>query len=170
MGNSILCIVILSATLLLPDCAQIKCSRKSQEFQCHGIGRFSDTVEVCDLSHQICQYVDNKKPLCVEKTVDPVICNNTDDIKCTCDYHNNGYPFCACADRGTIEQISGYSWIGISACILLVLICASIFIYRFIMRRQKRLNRPSAPPEEEEDELPPPSYDAAVRLTVVTET
>ena len=165
MGISITFTPFLLAAYQLVDCVQIRCPRKSQEFKCHGIGKFSDTVEVCDLGHQVCQYQDSKRPVCVEKVVNAVICNNTNEIKCVCDYNDNGYPFCACADRGTLKQLSVYSWLGISACVLLLLICGGIFIYRFTMRRGKRLNRPSAPPVEEEEE-PPPSYEATVRLAV----
>ena len=145
------------------DCVQISCSRQSQKFKCHGIGKFSDTIEVCDLGHQICQYEDSKKPICMEKAVDAVICNSTDKISCVCDYNNNGFPFCACAERGTLKQLTVYSWLGISACIALLLICAGIFIYRFSLRRKKRLDRSSAPLDED-GESPPPSYQAAVGL------
>jgi hypothetical protein len=156
--------LILTA-FYLTDCAQIQCSRKSHDFKCQGIGKFSDTVLVCDLAHQVCQYEGGRKPMCVEKIASAVICNDTNEIKCACDYNDNGYPFCACADRGTLKKLSMYSRLGISACIILLLICCGIFTYRYTKRRQKRLNRPLAPPQEEHFESPPPSYEAAVRLT-----
>ena len=146
---------------------EINCSRKSQKFQCRGIENFSDMIEECDLRHQICQYKDHFKPVCVERLANlTTTCTETSEIQCSCSYYDNGSPFCACAERGVLKKLSVYSWIGISVCILTVLICCIIFIYRYSYRRKRRLARsipPGSPAEEEA--TPPPPYDVAVRLT-----
>lgn len=146
-------------------CYEISCSRKSQEFQCRGIENFSDVIEVCDLGHQICQYDDLFRPVCVERLTDlTTTCNETSEIKCSCAYYDNGSPYCACAERGVLKQLSVYSWLGVSIGILTAVACCIIFIFRFNYRRKKRLRRsiPSSSPVEVDE---PPPYDVAVRLT-----
>lgn len=151
------------AVLSILGSIETECPRKSLKFDCYGAGPYSDTVKVCDLSYQICQYEWNLKPKCSNRPHVAVICNSTNELVCTCQYDETGYPSCGCAEKSVLKRLSLYSWIGIAVCIVLIIICGSIFMYCFIKRRKERLNRP--PQDNSENESAPPPYETAVMLT-----
>ena len=155
---------LLSNVVLILGLAGQQCPRKSISFDCYGAGPYSDTSKVCDLSYQLCQYEWNQMPKCVDRPLEPVICNSTEEVLCTCQYGDNGYPFCECAEKVLLKKLSLYSWLGIIGCALLIIICGSIFTYRFVKRRKKRLNRPSAPPDDNVENDAPPPYETAIML------